>query len=53
MAYNVSLMPVKACTGFWDVQFLMSASGISGFAPAFSGTTCTTNATIAGDPLCR
>ena len=30
MAYNVSLMPVKACTGFWDVQFLMSASGIPG-----------------------
>jgi serine protease len=47
VAYNVSLMPVKACTGWWDVQFLMSASGISGFAPVFSGTTCTTINTIA------
>ena len=47
VAYNVSLMPVKACTGYWDVQFLMSSSGIPGFAPVTSGTSCTTNNTIA------
>jgi serine protease len=48
IAYNVSVMPVKVCTGYWDVQFLMSGNGIAGRAPVFSGTTCTTNNTIAG-----
>jgi serine protease len=33
IAYRVSLMPVKVCVGFWEVQFIMSASGYRGFVP--------------------
>src|SRR6266545_5893324 len=33
IAYRVKLMPVKVCVGFWEVQFVMSASGYRGFVP--------------------
>lgn len=33
IAYNVTIMPLKVCFGFWDVQFTLSASGYRGFAP--------------------
>jgi serine protease len=37
MAYNVKIMPVKVCAGFWDVQFARSAAGIAGQAPLDAG----------------
>ena len=33
IAYRVKLMPVKVCLGFWELQFVMSASGYRGFLP--------------------
>ena len=33
IAYNAKLMPLKACYGYWDVQFSLSADGYEGFAP--------------------
>ena len=33
IAYRVKLMPVKVCIGFWEVQFMLTASGVRGFAP--------------------
>jgi subtilisin family serine protease len=32
IAYNVVIMPVKVCTGYWDEQILRSQAGISGRA---------------------
>jgi len=37
IAYRVKLMPVKVCFGFWEVQFVMSASGYRGFVPTAVG----------------
>jgi serine protease len=37
IAYNVKLMPVKVCVGYWEIQFVMSASGYRGFVPAEIG----------------
>lgn len=37
MAYNVKIMPVKVCSGYWDVQFAMSKAGIKGQAPLDAG----------------
>ena len=46
IAYNVRIMPLKACQSYWDVQFARSAAGITGFAPLNSGG-CPTSATNA------
>lgn len=46
IAYNVKIMPLKACQSYWDVQFARSAAGTPGFAPANSGG-CPTAATSA------
>jgi serine protease len=37
IAYNALIMPLKACIGFWEVQFTMSAGGYQGLVPADSG----------------
>jgi serine protease len=37
IAYNVKIMPVKACVGYWEVQFAGSAAGLRGYAPQGSG----------------
>jgi len=47
IAYNVQIMPVKVCLGYWEVQILQSAFGDPGFAPIDSGF-CPTDAIIAG-----
>jgi len=47
IAYHVKLMPVKVCAGFWDIQFVMSASGYRGFMPAGVGG-CPTDAIADG-----
>src|SRR5262249_4435829 len=33
IAYNATIMPLKACLSYWDVQFMFSASGFRGFVP--------------------
>jgi serine protease len=33
VAYNVRIMPVKACLSYWDIQITMSADGVPGFTP--------------------
>lgn len=33
IAYQAKIMPVKVCLGYWEVQFLLSASGFRGFVP--------------------
>lgn len=43
IAYNATILPLKACMGYWDIQFAMSALGIRGFAPLDSGG-CTASA---------
>ncbi len=47
IAYNVRIMPLKACITYWDLQFARSAAGITGFAPIGTGTGCPTSATNA------
>lgn len=37
MAYNVKIMPVKVCAGYWDVQFARAKAGIRGQAPLDAG----------------
>jgi serine protease len=31
MAYNVRLMPLKACLGFWDIQIILAMAGEPGY----------------------
>jgi subtilase family protein/fervidolysin-like protein len=33
IAYSTTLLPLKVCWSYWDVQLFFSASGIAGFAP--------------------
>jgi serine protease len=47
MAYNVKIMPVKVCAGYWDVQFARSAAGIPGQTPLDAGG-CANSAIAAG-----
>ncbi len=37
IAYEASVMPLKVCVGYWEVQFSLSASGYRGYAPLGSG----------------
>ena len=46
IAYNVRIMPLKACQSFWDIQFARSAMGITG-RPAIGSGGCPTSATNA------
>ena len=47
IAYRVKLMPVKVCVGFWEVQFVMTATGYRGFVPTDSGG-CATSEIVEG-----
>ena len=47
MAYNVRIMPLKACRNFWDLQFSMSAANIPGRPSLATTTSCPTSATTA------
>jgi serine protease len=44
VAYNVRLMPIKACLGYWDRQIIRSASGVPGYQPP-TGCSFPTDAT--------
>ena len=37
IAYEASVMPLKVCVGYWEVQFVLSSSGYRGYAPLGSG----------------
>jgi serine protease len=37
LAYNVRMMPVKVCLGFWDLMVLRASFGITGYLPSDAG----------------
>jgi serine protease len=37
IAYNTKIMPVKVCTGFWEVLIKVGAANIPGYVPTDSG----------------
>ena len=37
LAFKAKILPVKACFGFWDLQFIMSANNIPGFPNSDGG----------------
>lgn len=37
MAYNVKIMPLKVCVGYWEIMLVRAQSGITGFVPASAG----------------
>jgi serine protease len=37
MAYNVRVMPVKVCAGFWELMIERAAAGVAGYAPSSAG----------------
>jgi serine protease len=47
MAYNVRLMPVKVCTGYWEVMIGRAMSSVPGFAAPDAGG-CSDDAIVAG-----
>ena len=47
IAYNVKVMPVKVCFGFWDLQFALADAGENITPPASAGG-CPDDATAAG-----
>lgn len=40
MAYRARLMPLKACYGYWEIQFVQSAAGVPGFVDPRETGTC-------------
>jgi serine protease len=44
IAYETTLLPLKTCFSYWDLQLDISARGIRGFAPDVSG--CPTDALV-------
>ena len=46
IAYNVRIMPLKACSSYWDVQFAHSGRGLPGIGPSIQ-IGCPTSATNA------
>ena len=47
MAYNVRIMPVKVCVGYWELMIANARDGITGFLPKDSED-CPFDAIIAG-----
>jgi serine protease len=43
IAYSASILPLKACLGYWDVQFTMSMLGIPGYTPLNAGGCTSSN----------
>jgi subtilisin family serine protease len=37
LAYNVHVMPVKVCVGYWELMIQRAALGLTGFLPSDSG----------------
>lgn len=47
IAFNVKIMPIKACTGYWEAMIEMGQAGIPGFASQDAGG-CPDSAIIQG-----
>src|SRR5262249_52225850 len=47
IAYNVRMMPVKVCLGYWELMILRAQSGKTGFIPGDAGI-CDDSAIAAG-----
>jgi len=47
MAFNVRLMPIKVCTGYWEAMIFRAQKGIPGFATG-AGSSCADSAIIQG-----
>ena len=45
IAYNATIMPLKVCLSFWDIQILMSEFGVPGYASLNAGG-CPTSAIV-------
>jgi serine protease len=41
IAHRALLMPLKACVGYWEIQFALSASGVPGFVQPSETGGCT------------
>ena len=41
IAYRARLMPLKACLGYWEIQFALSARGVPGFVNPDETGACT------------
>jgi subtilisin family serine protease len=50
MAFNVHIMPIKVCTGYWEAMIEQGKTGTPGFATGV-GTTCADSAIIEGIQL--
>ena len=46
VAYRATLMPLKACLGYWEIQILTSALGIPGFVSPFVTGGCSDAAIV-------
>jgi serine protease len=42
LAYGATILPLKACVGYWELQIIRSALGIPGYHPPDSGGCSTT-----------
>jgi serine protease len=47
IAYNVQIMPVKVCLGYWELQIIRAEAGLPGFGPPTAGL-CPYDAIIDG-----
>lgn len=47
MAYRSTLLPLKACTGYWELQIVWGATGRTGFVPPTYTGGCDTASTTA------
>lgn len=47
MAYRARIMPLKACIGYWELQFIRSSLGTPGFLPLSQTGGCPSSATAA------
>lgn len=48
IAYGATLLPIKACLGYWDLQILRGLRNIPGFVDPDDGGFCPDDLTIAG-----
>jgi len=48
IAFNVRIMPIKVCAGYWDQMILRGRAGTPGFAPNVNSTSCADSTIIQG-----
>jgi serine protease len=47
LAHKAVIMPLKACIGYWELQFIRSSQGVPGFNPLTETGGCPSSATAA------